>query len=198
MVIVILVLNGTYDLWTITGVAGMNWACMIFGLLHEHLLWAHLQLQDKGRAAFTFAENTAAHVAGWLMYVLVWLVLISQFTWSLDAAAAVAADANYKFPTWIKLIIWIQFFMFFLFGVNQVRPRAPPRVRTGPRSDPRPPGPQVLATLAQLNMLRGWSYMKSEVVYTFLSLLAKQLLVWFLFFGTIMRDPSSLKTAAPC
>jgi hypothetical protein len=175
MVIVILLLNGTYDLWTLVGVAGMNWACMIFGLLHEHLLWAHLLQQEKGRASFSFAENTAAHVAGWLMYILVWIVLISQFTWSLDAAAAVAAGAGYSFPTWIKLIIWLQFFMFFLFGVNQ-----------------------VLATLAQLNLLRTWSYMKSEVTYTFLSLLAKQLLIWFLYFGTIMRDPTKLLVAAPC
>ena len=141
MVWVILILNGNYDLWILVGVGGLNWACMVFGGLQEHILWAHLALRAGGRASFTFAENTLAHWAGWTSFSLVWLVIISQFTWAIDEAASAAAAHGWHFPLWLKAIIWLQFFLFAIFGLMQ-----------------------ALATLAQLGYIRAkyWTYWSSE------------------------------------
>ena len=121
MVLVLLILNGNYDLWILLGAVGMNWITMMCGLLHEHLLWAQLKLTKLTGVGFSAVEHLRAHVAGWVVYSLVWTIIIAQFTWSIQAAADAAKKFDFEFPQWIKAIIWIQFVMFSTFGLNQVR-----------------------------------------------------------------------------
>lgn len=178
MVVVILILNGNSDFWIYLGAVGINWATMLFGLLHEKLLFTQSALErETSIYAFAALEKTLAHGAGWVSFALVWLLIISQFTWSINDATATAAASHHSFPKWVTAVVWTQFLLFLLFGANQ-----------------------LAATLAQLGYLRWarWTYLKSEVAYTVLSLCAKQLLVWLLFFGTIVRNPKELVVASPC
>lgn len=175
MVMVILVLNGNYDAWIFLSAGALTWATMMFGLMHEYMLWAHLKLSKITGVRFGALENTRAHLAGWVTYAATWMILITQFSWSIQDATDLSRANGFTFPKWIITIIWLQFSMFNAFGINQ-----------------------LAATASQLGWLSSWSYLKSEVTYTVLSVAAKQLLVWFLYFGTIMRDPTKLIPSAPC
>lgn len=178
MVAIIMVLNGNTDFWIYLGAVGLNWATMLFGLMHEKLLFTQSEL-ERQNAGYKFAlvEKTLAHWVGWVAFSLVWLLLVAQFTWSIEDAANTSAAAGHSFPKWVTAIIWTQFLLFLTFGLNQ-----------------------LAATRAQLGGLKWvkWSYRKSEVTYTVLSLAAKQLLVWLLYFGTTMRNPKTLLVNSPC
>ena len=224
MVVIILVLNGAQDLWLYVAVAAANWCCMMFGLLQEELLhWRRLS-DVSPPTGFAVLAAFAPHFCGWVPFAAVWVILITQFWWAIESADG-------RVPAAIYAIIFIQLFLFILFGATQSMGALAHAL-----SNAKPAksytrfyvaGSVLLlaALLAGLGFglgvvalsvaalvlgvttllvfvpleaaLRGWTYLHSEVTYTVLSLVAKQLLAWLLYVGATMRDPEKLVPAPP-
>ena len=185
MVLVIALLNGATDLWLLLSLSAANWCCMMFGLFHEQLLRLRAERMELGT---NFFDHMAAHLAGWVPFVAVWTVLLSQFEWSIGSLKGV--------PMVIKFILPVQLFMFALFGLNQL---------LGSLARRDLPASEVPALLEVPKASQGpptrrywWTYMHSEVGYTVLSLTAKTLLAWMLLGGAMRQDPKKLVTHSLC
>ena len=150
MVWTILVLLGNVDLWLIMAVGAANWSMNIFGMLQET------------------SANMVPHFAGWIPFVAVWTIVLTQFDRGMNESAHV--------PTAVKAIPSVMMVLFFLFGVNQ--------------------------TGSELNKLGHtrftWTYKRSEVNYTILSLVAKTILAWMIYGGVTARKPESLTQLGLC
>jgi len=195
MVTVLLILNGNYDLWIYLTCWALTAATMLFGALHEFASYDAARLRklntqlatlkgkssnsasydnnsnSAGLAPWTAAAHAAAHASGWVPFAASWTVIAAQFTWELSEFADSAKKHGLKFPKAVQAIIWVQFFMFALFGFNQ---------------------------LFTIIIKKRWPFTTAELVYTTLSLTAKQLLVWLLVGGVSFRGGAHVQPVAPC
>lgn len=173
MVIILFVLNGTTEFWTILIAVSANFSVMLFGLVQEQLTFWRLQAGPPPTRE-EFIKVFAPHLAGWLPFVFMWAAIIGQFSWAIDAVDVQGDDTALGF---VKAIFATQFVMFFAFGACQ-----------------------FFGTLAHTYRIstKIWSYLHSEIAFTALSFTAKTLLAYLLLFGVIMRDPSKLVPLAMC
>ena len=167
MVLVLLLLNGNTDLWLLLQASAANFCVMVLGAHAEVGFALYASRPPSGRTWAGMLDSLAPHAAAWVPFIILWVQLITQFTWALGAG-------NVSAPSWLPVIIWGQFLLFCAFGFTQ-----------------------VLTALAAFG-LPGWNYYRSEVLYVALSLVAKQLLVWVLYSGIIVRKEVALLSVSMC
>lgn len=169
MLVILLVLNGNTDLWLLLNASAANWSVMLFGLVQEQLSAYRSAAGNPGAAWWSLS----AHVAGWVPFAATWATIQAQFLWAIDGVSN-GDDTGLAI---VKAIIWVQFTLFASFGFCQ-----------------------TLGTLAHTYAWKPtrWSYLHSELLFTVLSLVAKQSLCLMLLIGVLMRDPSKLIPASVC
>ena len=226
MVLVFLALNGVQDLWLLLAAVAANWSCMMFGLLQEEVLVWSRAARAANPDLHSPVPVLAAHFYGWVPFISVWSIITAQFLWALDSAGNGLPDEGV--PKAVYAIVYTQLVLFGCFGLVQafgawahVARRArrqnipemhvdvgfgrfvgagtetPPEVAARAPPPPASADPTDYMPLAS-RLINRWTYVHSEVTYTVLSLVAKQLLVWLLFFGVIMRNTVPLTPEPPC
>jgi hypothetical protein len=199
MVLIVALLNGVTDVWILLFLGVANWSTMIFGLLHEYIfaMWRlnkkvckdlEDNLQENNRLVVKDLEYIydlapiscdawlapfIAHVAGLAPFGCVWACIIGMFTQSVDSMDGV--------PNAVRAIPWFQFAVFLLFSFNQFIGSVcyePDETR--------------------MFWFKSWSYYYTEYAYMFLSLIAKMVLIWLIFAGTLMQGSTNLVASSMC
>ena len=138
MIFLITFLLGIWDLWTLVMIVVLNAMMIMFGYLMEVL------------NQYTEKTKWSPFLLGCVSGFTPWVVLFGYFT----AAISMAETGP---PTFVYIIIFMYFFLFNIFALNQ---------------------------LLQYKKVSKWKdYLYGERMYIVLSLIAKTLLAWIVFAG---------------
>lgn len=176
MIVIIAVIVGVDDLYSVMLLFAMMWLVNMCGLLQDwNIQFTAPRVSTSvekerllgntyyNREAFVnvnegaerhFIVIYAPTIIGWILYLVMWSILFTSFGYTYDN--------NDSTPEFVIVVVCVLFVLFTTFGVNQ---------------------------LIYLSGRIG--YVRSEVIFIYLSLVSKLTLVWMLYFSVFARlDPN--------
>jgi hypothetical protein len=157
---------GVHDIYTLVGVFLNSWACMMFGFLAEILFQNNVPKIDI--LSFKFSPHWIAHIAGWVTLVFAVAAALSSLNAFLTCMDGV------KLPDFVMPLIVSEMLLFLSFGVVQIVGFVykPAFDSTSNKDNDTDYGKRVR-----------WAF-RIELMYIILSVIAKSVLGFVVYFGS--------------
>lgn len=162
-------LNGTMNLYLIVTVFALSFVMMVLGLVSESSAYFQRTVEylSNGKVKRNALDFFLPHVLGWVPFVTLWALIFRSFVVGISHGST-------KPPMWVYILFSSQIGIMACFGANQ------------------------LAQLVDLYKVRASDFerqtriaLRTEYIYVTLSLTAKSLLAWTLYWG--MRSQGSAR-----
>jgi len=105
MIVIISVLFGLRDAFTLLSLALLCASTMMFGALQS----------------WSTSSSTAAHFMGWAPFLVMWFIILSFFY--------LLVEANSTMPSFVVIVLWVELVLFGCFGVVQFWYEVLPRLQ---------------------------------------------------------------------
>ena len=157
---------GVHDIYTLVGVFLNSWACMMFGFLAEILFQNNVPKIDI--LSFKFSPHWIAHIAGWVTLVFAVAAALSSLNAFLTCMDGV------KLPDFVMPLIVSEMLLFLSFGVVQI---------VGFVYKPAFDSTSNKDTDTDYGKRVRWAF-RIELMYIILSVIAKSVLGFVVYFGS--------------